>query len=60
VIEQQKWTPRQDSVLRQYWRQLPARTIGGRLGKTKDAVIGRARRLGLAQPAQPRPSRVAA
>jgi hypothetical protein len=45
-----KWTPRQDSVLRQLWRQLPAQGIGARLGKTRDAVIGRARRLGLSTP----------
>lgn len=43
------WTPEREERLRYYWSAgVPARLIGVRLGATKNSVIGKANRLGLA------------
>ncbi|MBU6190684.1 MAG: GcrA cell cycle regulator [Betaproteobacteria bacterium] len=64
------WTEAQDATLRQLWGSgLSASKIGAQIGMTKNAVIGRAHRMGLATrgnpitkapagtPRAPRPSR---
>lgn len=44
------WTKEQDDFLREQYRQISKKAIGERLGKTKNAIIGRANRLGLTKP----------
>lgn len=49
-----KWTPEEDAILYQLWvvEGLPTVPVAERMGKTRNAVIGRAHRLGF----PPRPS----
>lgn len=43
------WTDERDAVIRELWRSIPASAIAARFGDvTRNAVIGRAHRLGLA------------
>ncbi len=43
------WTEDRDAVIRELWRSIPASAIAARFGDvTRNAVIGRAHRLGLA------------
>lgn len=51
------WTPERVRILRTLWGTIPARVIGERLGVTKNAVIGKANRLGLARQPTGKPSR---
>lgn len=45
-----KWTPEEDARLRTLWAgEMLARNIALEISRTKDAVIGRAYRLGLAR-----------
>ena len=44
------WTQEQDDFLREQYRAISTRAIGERLGKTKNAIIGRANRLGITKP----------
>lgn len=47
------WTPADEVALRQFWAEkLTGTQIGQRLGRTKNGVLGKAKRLGL----PPRPS----
>ena len=41
------WKPSQDQILKKRWGRESASAIGQRIGKTKNAIIGRAWRLGL-------------
>ena len=41
------WTSEEDAILVRLWPTDPARNIGALMGKTKNAIIGRAGRLGL-------------
>lgn len=41
------WTPDMIAILKRYWGDEPARQIGRRIGKSKNAVIGKADRLRL-------------
>lgn len=43
------WTPAEEALLRAMWPEHARRTIRARLGRTWDAVVCRARRLGLAE-----------
>lgn len=45
-----KWTPDQDEFVRQNYRIISTKKIGEKLGFSKNAVIGRARRIGLGKP----------
>lgn len=51
------WTTKDDTALRKLWadKKLSTREMGLRLGRSKNAVIGRANRLGLAARAKSRP-----
>jgi len=63
------WTEQEDQVLVRLWETTAAKEIGALVGKTKNAVIGKANRLGLPhkkaapkmkqhrEPTQKRPSR---
>ena len=43
-----EWTDRDDAILRRMWLQgMPAAVIGENLGRTRNAIIGRAGRIGL-------------
>lgn len=44
-----EWTEAQDAVLRGKWGKVDARDIGFEVGRTKNAVIGRAHRIGLGE-----------
>ena len=44
------WTPDEDAVLRREYALRSARELGEMLGRARNAVIGRARRIGLAVP----------
>lgn len=44
------WTQEQDDFIRAQYRAISTKAIGERLGKTKNAIIGRANRLGLTKP----------
>lgn len=46
------WTPELDDVLRDNYGDMPSRQIGMMIGMTKNQVIGRANRLGLADPSR--------
>lgn len=49
-----KWTPDMDDILRQFHaRGIAAAVTAKRIGVTRNAVIGRAHRLGLSSPRQP-------
>jgi len=45
-----EWTPEQDEFVRQNYRIISTREIGAKLGFSKNAVIGRAHRIGLGKP----------
>lgn len=45
-----EWTPEQDDILRLHYRKTSATELAKRFGKTRNAVIGRANRLGLCLP----------
>lgn len=41
------WTPEQDEYIRQHYRKIGAKTVAAHLNTTKNAVIGRANRIGV-------------
>jgi hypothetical protein len=43
-----QWTPERDAELAGKWMKLPARVIAEQMGTTKNAIVGRARRINLA------------
>ncbi len=43
----QGWTPEEDGKLIEMWARMTARMVAGLIGRSRNAVIGRARRLGL-------------
>lgn len=45
------WTPREDEILAREWGKKSSREIGALIGKSRNAVIGRAYRLRLAEAA---------
>lgn len=52
------WSPELDAKLRQRWVEgTPTKAIGEELGLTKSAIVGRARRLGLAARPSPIPAK---
>jgi GcrA cell cycle regulator len=57
------WTDAQNETLKKLWGTVPAAAIGARIGKTKNAVLGRAHRMNLykhppgSDPRRPRPKR---
>ena len=44
-----RWTDTEDAMLRQSYNSTPVRILAERLGRTRNAIIGRAQRLGLGQ-----------
>ena len=49
-----KWTKEDDAILRAHYGKNSARQLAWLIGVTRNAVIGRARRLGLCEPADKR------
>ncbi len=50
-VSQEPWTPAGDDQLRALWAEgLSTAKIGERVGRSKNAVVGRAHRIGLARP----------
>lgn len=59
-----EWSEDEDTILREKWGNTNAAEIGGEIGRTKNAVIGRAHRIGLEpikrvskRPRSPKPRR---
>lgn len=42
-----RWTKEEDAVLKRLWPEMTATLLGERLGRSKSAVTGRAKRLGM-------------
>lgn len=55
VHREQKWTPEEDARLRDLWiaDELSISAIGNRLGRSKNAITGRALRIGLPRKESP-------
>jgi len=47
------WTDTQDAAIKANYRKIPARLLGKQLGVTRNAIIGRAYRLGRQLPQSP-------
>jgi len=41
------WTEREDQILKEYWGKKICQEIGDKIGRTKNSIIGRAKRIGL-------------
>ncbi len=55
-IARDEWGREEDDTVRRLYGAIPCRRIGEKLGRTKNEVIGRARRLGLSKSAVPGPA----
>ena len=47
MVAPAKWSEEKDAVLKAHWGRIRPREIGKMLGTTKNAVIGRAHRIGM-------------